>query len=51
LIDQGKVSEARELISKARELNPPQPILDAIKALEQLATKKEASSSEENRKH
>jgi Flp pilus assembly protein TadD len=51
LIDQGKVSEARELISKARELNPPQPILDAIKALEQLATKKEVSSNEENRKH
>ncbi|MDH7602148.1 MAG: tetratricopeptide repeat protein, partial [Armatimonadota bacterium] len=46
LIDQGKYDEARELISKARELNPPQPIQDAIKALEESLAKKESGKSE-----
>ncbi|MCX8052962.1 MAG: tetratricopeptide repeat protein [Armatimonadetes bacterium] len=34
LADRGKYDEAAGLISKIRELNPPQPILDALKELE-----------------
>ena len=35
LADQGKTDEAREIIGRIRGLNPPQPILDAVKALEE----------------
>ncbi|MCE5199107.1 MAG: tetratricopeptide repeat protein [Armatimonadota bacterium] len=39
LMDQGKTDDAAEIISKIRALNPPQPILDAVKALEEKTAK------------
>lgn len=40
LVDQGKNDDAAEVITKIRALSPPQPVLDAVKALEEKISKK-----------